>query len=83
MTEEKYKHSLRLFRYGAIVVTVVVFVVLLAFTFFVNSVFSADFGKTLNEMLQYIVIITVATAVLAIVFYFVYGAVLRGRIKKG
>ncbi len=82
MTEEQYKHSIRLFRYGAVVVTVVVLVALLAFTFFVNGIFGAQFGDTFNQMLPYIAVITLITAVLGIVFYFVDGAVLRGRIKK-
>jgi hypothetical protein len=96
MTEEKLKHSLRLFRYGGVVVTVVVFVVLLAFSVFANGLMkvttigadgkstlaTAQLGDTLSAMLPYILVITLATAVLAIVFFFVYAAVLRGQIKK-
>jgi hypothetical protein len=96
MTEEKLKHSLRLFRYGGVVVTVVVFVVLLAFTVFANGVMqvttvaadgtstlaTAQLGDTLGQMLPYILVITLITAVLAIVFFFVYATILRGQIKK-
>lgn len=76
------KRNLNLVRYGGIVVTLVVFIALVGFALVAGGALGAS-GTAFNEMLPYIALITVITAVLSVVFYFAYGAFLRSRTRSG
>jgi Na+/H+ antiporter NhaB len=80
MTEQDVRRSLNLVRYGGVVVTVVVFISLIAFSVVMGQSNNAV-GLAFNEMVPYIALFTVVAAVLSVVFYFVYRAVLRSRMK--
>ncbi len=87
MTEQDIKRSLNLVRYGGIVVTVVVFIALLGFSLLPVSMTGAN-GQVItgnaynNGAVPYILGITVVTAILAVVLYFVYRAYLQGRLTN-
>jgi carbon starvation protein CstA len=83
MTEAEVKRSLNLIRYGGVVITVTVFVVLLAFALVVgNAIDPSLAGKTFNSLLPYIIGFTVLAAVLSIALFFGYRAYLMGRMKQ-
>ena len=79
MTEQEIKRGLGLVRYGGIVITVVVFVILLGFALVTGSALGQD---VIGPMLIWIVGLTLLTAVLSIVVYFGYRQYLLGRAKK-
>jgi hypothetical protein len=80
MTEQEVQHSLRLVRYGGIVVTVIVLVVLIGFVAVAGGALGAT-GNVLSSMLGYIIGFTVFAAVLSVALYFGYRAYLMGRMK--
>ena len=87
MAEQDITRSLRLVRYGGIVITVTVFVVLLAFAFVIGNTIdqqtgSAVTGATISSMLPYIIGFTVLAAVLSVALYFGYRAYLTNRATK-
>jgi carbon starvation protein CstA len=88
MTEqETIKRKLRLIRYGGVVVTVTVFVVLLAFAFMFGQQIDQQTGLQttgafFNSLLIYIIGFTIFAAVLSIVVYFGYRAFLMSRAKS-
>jgi len=88
MTEQDtIKRKLRLIRYGGVVVTVTVFVVLLAFAFMFGQQIDQQTGlqttgSFFNSLLVYIIGFTVFAAVLSVVVYFGYRAYLMGRTKS-
>ena len=88
MTEqETIKRKLRLIRYGGVVVTVTVFVVLLAFAIMLGQQIDQQTGlqttgSFFNSLLIYIIGFTVFAAVLSIVVYFAYRAFLMSRAKS-
>jgi carbon starvation protein CstA len=88
MTEqETIKRKLRLIRYGGVVVTVTVLVVLLAFAFMVGQQLDQQTGfqttgTIFSNLLIYIIGFTVFAAVLSIVVYFAYRAYLMSRAKS-
>lgn len=87
MTQEQLDRGLRLVRYGGVVITVTVFVVLLAFMVVVgNSIGSATgagvTGMSLSAGLPYIIGFTVLAAVLSVVLYFAYRMYATGRVQK-
>jgi hypothetical protein len=87
MADQEITHRLRLVRYGGIVVTVTVFVFLLAFAVVVGTQIDAQTGASvtgglLNSMLGYIIGFTVLAAILSVILYFVYRAYLMGRTVK-
>jgi carbon starvation protein CstA len=85
MTEqETIKRKLRLIRYGGVVVTVTVFVVLVAFAFMFGQQIDQQTGAQtagafFSSLLIYIIGFTVFAAVLSIVVYFAYRAFLMSR----
>jgi hypothetical protein len=89
MTEqETIKRRLRLIRYGGVVITVTVFVVLLVFAFMVGQQFDLNTpgiggatGASINALLVYIIGFTVFAAALSILVYFGYRAYLTRRTK--
>ena len=88
MTAEEITHRLRLIRYGGIVVTVTVFVFLVAFAFVVGNQIDINVpgasvtGPLFNSLLLYIIGFTILSAILSIVLYFAYRAYLQGRATK-
>jgi hypothetical protein len=88
MADPEITHRLRLIRYGGVVVTVTVFVVLVMFAIMVGNQIdrnvpgAAVTGGLLNSMLGYIIGFTVLAAILSVVLYFVYRAYLTGRSAK-
>lgn len=81
MTEQDLKRSLNLVRYGGIVVTVVAFVAMLGVFLMLGNALG-ETGDVLNQALPYILLITLITAVLAVVFYFGYAMYLRRRMNR-
>jgi hypothetical protein len=81
MTEAEVQRGLRLIRYGGIVITITVFVVLLAFALVTGNALGAT-GDTFNSLLPYIAGFTVLAAILSVVLYFGYRAYLMGRMKS-
>jgi hypothetical protein len=85
MTQTEINRSLNLVRYGGVVVTVVVFIALLAFAIIMDSSTTLRLegatagGGFLNALLPFILIATVITAILSVVLYFAYRAFLNGR----
>ncbi len=82
MTEQEVTRGIRLVRYGGIVVTVTVFVVLVAFAVVTGNAIAGAGGELLNNMLVYIVGFTVLAAVLSIIVYFGYRAYLLRKLKE-
>jgi hypothetical protein len=87
MTEQEMKRSLSLVRYGGVVITVTVFVALLAFAIVTSGAIGAQMGTsltgaTISSMLPYIIGLTVAAAVLSVLMYFGYRAYLMGRSQR-
>jgi hypothetical protein len=83
MTEAEVKRSLNLIRYGGVVITITVFVVLLAFALVVgNAIDPSLSGRTFNALLPYIIGFTVFAAVLSAALWFGYRAYLMGRMKQ-
>ena len=89
MTEQEIKRALNLVRYGGVVVTVTVFVALLAFAIVAgraidanNPTGSAATSAAFGSLLPYILILTVIAAVLSVILYFAYRAYLKGRAAK-
>ena len=83
MTEAEVKRALNLVRYGGVVITVTVFVALLAFALIVgNAIDPSLAGPTFNALLPYTIGFTVMAAVLSIILYFGYRAYLMGRMTK-
>ena len=77
MTQEQFNRGLRLVRYGGVVITITVFIVLLAFMLIIgNSIDAATGGSTtgltLSATFPYIIGFTVLAAVLSVVLYFGY-----------
>lgn len=81
MTQAEVQRGLRLVRYGGVVITVTVFIALLAFALVAGNAFGAS-GLTLGSFLPYILIITVVAAILSVVLYFAYRAYLTGKMKS-
>jgi hypothetical protein len=81
MTEAEVQRGLRLVRYGGVVITVTVFVALLAFALVTGNALGAS-GLTLNSLLPYILVITVLAAILSVALYFGYRAYLMGKLKR-
>ncbi len=79
MTEQEVKRGLGLVRYGGIVITVVVFVVLLGFALVTGNALGKD---VVGPMLIWIIGLTLLAAVLSIVVYFGYRQYLMSRLKK-
>jgi carbon starvation protein CstA len=87
MTEQEVQRSLRLVRYGGVVITVTVFVTLLAFAIVTSGAIGGATGisitgSTLNSLLPYIIGLTIAAAVLSVVLFFAYRAYLMGRVQR-
>ncbi len=88
MAEQDITHRLRLIRYGGIVVTVTVFIVLIAFAFVVGNQIDSNVpgaavtGSLFSSLLLYIIGFTLLAAILSVVLYFAYRAYLRGRPAK-
>lgn len=87
LTEQEVKRSLRLVRYGGVVITVTVFVTLLAFAVVTGSAIGGATGtsltgNTINSLLPYILGLTVMAAVLSIILFFAYRAYLMGRVQR-
>ena len=87
MTEADVTRGLRLIRYGGLVVTITVFVVLFAFALIVPNAIDAQTGagitgQIFGTLLPYILGLTVATAVLSVVLYFAYRMYATGRVKS-
>jgi hypothetical protein len=80
MTEADLQRGLKLIRYGGVVITVTVFIVLLAFSLVVGNALGVS-GGMLNSMLPYIIGFTVLSIVLSVVVYFGYRAVQTNRLK--
>ena len=77
MTQDQFNRGLRLVRYGGVVITITVFVVLLAFMFIIGNTIDAatgggTTGMTLNATFPYIIGFTILAAVLSVVLYFGY-----------
>jgi Mn2+/Fe2+ NRAMP family transporter len=88
MTDQEVQRSLRLVRYGGVVITVTVFVVLLAFALVAgqaidrtNPTAGAATSATFSSFLPYIVGFTIFAAILSVVLWFGYRAYLTGRAK--
>ena len=81
MSEQEIKRGLRLVRYGGVVVTVAVLTSLVAFAMMTGNAIGGLMGEGFNLMLPYIVGLTVLTAVISVIFYFVYRAYLMSRAK--
>ncbi len=81
MTEQEVTRGIRLVRYGGIVVTVTVFVVLVAFALVTGNAIAGVGGEILNNMLPYIIGFTVFAAVLSAIVYFAYRAYLLNKLK--
>ena len=81
MSEDQVKRGLRLVRYGGLVVTITTLIVLIAFTFIVESA-TGSTGMAMSSFIGYIVGFTVLAAVLSVVVYFAYRAYLMGKMKK-
>ncbi len=84
MTEQEVTRSLRLIRYGGVVVTITVAVVLVAFAVVVGNATTLEgfSGMLLSQLLPYIIGFTVLAAVLSIILYFAYRARLMSMMKK-
>ena len=82
MTEAEVQRGLRLVRYGGIVITVTVFVILLAFAVVTGNAIPGASGATFNSLLPYIIGFTVLSAILSVVLYFAYRAYLNGKMKS-
>ena len=88
MSEQELKRSLSLVRYGGVVVTVMVFVVLLVFGLVVGTGIdkaipgAAVTGMTLSSLLPFIIGLTILAGVLSVALFFGYRAYLMGRISK-
>jgi hypothetical protein len=88
MMSEQDIRRLRLIRYGGIVVTVTVLVVLLAFAFVVGNQIDRNVpgatatGMLFGSLLTYIIGFTIAAAILSAVLYFGYRAYLMNRAPK-
>jgi hypothetical protein len=80
MTEAELKRSLSLVRYGGIVITITVFIILLAFAMVTGGAFGAS-GAVVNSMLGYIIGFTVLAAILSAGLFFGYRAYLMGKMK--
>jgi Mn2+/Fe2+ NRAMP family transporter len=83
MTDQEVQRSLRLVRYGGVVITVTVFIVLLAFALVAgqaidrtNPTAGAATAATFNSFLPYIVGFTILAAVLSAALWFGYRAYL-------
>ena len=81
MTQEQLDRGLRLVRYGGVVVTVTVLVVLFAFMFVIGNSNGIS-GMTLSAGLPYIIGFTVLAAVLSVVLYFAYRMYGTQRLQK-
>ena len=83
MTEAEVKRALNLVRYGGVVITITVFVALMAFALIVgNAIDPALAGATFSALLPYTIGFTIMAAVLSIILYFGYRAYLMGRMTK-
>ena len=88
MTQQEIRRALNLVRYGGVVITVTVFVALLAFAIVVGRAIDAGnpgagaSSATFNSLLPYILILTVIAAVLSIILFFGYRAYLMSRAKS-
>jgi hypothetical protein len=80
MTEADLQRGLKLIRYGGVVITVTVFIVLLAFSLVVGNAMGVS-GDMLNSMLPYIIGFTILSVVLSVVVYFAYRTVQTNRMK--
>jgi hypothetical protein len=81
MTEDEVRRRLNLIRYGGVVITVTVFVALLAFAIVIGNAMNNP-GIWINALLLYIIGFTIFAAVLSIVAWFAYRAVLMSRVTK-
>jgi hypothetical protein len=88
MTQQEIKRALNLVRYGGVVITVTVFVALLAFAIVAGrAIDSTNAGvsatsSTFNSLLPYILGLTVVAAILSVVLFFAYRAYLMGKAKS-
>ena len=87
MTQEQVNRGLRLIRYGGVVITVTVFIVLLAFILIVGNTIDAatgagTTGMTLSAVLPYVIGFTILSAVLSVGLYFGYRMYATGRLQK-
>jgi hypothetical protein len=83
MSEQEVTRSLRLIRYGGVVVTITVLIVLIGFAAVIGAQLPDTGGPSLlNQLIGYIVGLTVLTAILATALYFGYRARLMGMVKK-
>ncbi|MEP7289238.1 MAG: hypothetical protein ABI947_26095 [Chloroflexota bacterium] len=88
MSELELKRSLSLVRYGGVVVTLMVFVILLVFALVVGTGIdkavpgAAVTGMTLGSLFPYIIGLTILAGVLSIALFFGYRAYLMGRVSK-
>lgn len=81
MTEQEVKGRLNLVRFGGLVVTIMVLVILVVVVFLVGQTMTGSGARTLQDSLLLIILGTVIAGVVSAVFYFLYRAFLMQRLK--
>ena len=81
MTEQEVKGRLNLVRFGGLVVTIMVLVILVVVVFLVGQTMTGSGARTVQDSLLTIILGAVIAGVVSAVFYFLYRAILMRQLK--